>query len=175
MKSIHLGKFLGLQMDILPVTFPATILLWIGLSATAYEIGAPLGESILLGLSATMLHWTSLLLHHLGHFSASRMAGYPMLGVLFGVFGLLARDLYPANEPELPPAIHIRRALGGPIVSGLLSIIFFLLHPLWSKNWYWVGLFALFENLFLFTLQVFVPLSFNDGGTIIKNLRRKSA
>ncbi len=95
-----------------------------------------------------------------------------MSGILFGVFGLLARDHYPADEPELPPAIHIRRALGGPIASALLSVIFFLLLPVWPGNWYWLGLFILLENVFALTLQVFIPLSFNDGGTILKNLRR---
>ena len=173
MKSIHLGKIFGLQMNILPVTFLATLLLWIGLSAAAYVIGSPLGESLLIGLVATLLHWTSVLFHHLGHFIASRTAGYPMSGLEIGMFGILARDLYPADELELLPAIHIRRALGGPIVSGLLSVIFFLLLPLWSGNWYWLGMFILLENLFLFTLQVFIPLGFNDGGTILRNLRKK--
>jgi hypothetical protein len=173
MKSIHLGKIFGLQIYLLPVTFLAKLLLWMGLSAAAYVIGSPLGESLLIGLVATLLHWTSVLLHHLGHFIASRTAGYPMSGLEIGMFGILARDLYLADEPELLPAIHIRRALGGPIVSGALSVIFFLLLPLWSGNWYWLGLFILLENLFLFTLQVFVPLSFNDGGTILRNLRKK--
>jgi hypothetical protein len=173
MKSIHLGKILGLQIDRLPMTFLATLLLWIGLSAAFYGIGIPSGESILLGLVAALLHWTSVLLHHLGHFIASRRTGYPMSGLELGMFGILARDLYPADEPELLPAIHIHRALGGPIVSGLLTVIFFLLLPLWSGNWYWLGLFILLENVFVLTLQVFIPLSFNDGGTILKNLRRK--
>lgn len=65
------------------------------------------------------------------------IAGYPMSGILIGVFGLLARDLYPADEPELSPATHIRRALGGPIVNALLSVLFFLLLPLWPGDWYW--------------------------------------
>jgi len=173
MKSIHLGKIFGMQMNLLPVTFLATFLLWMGLSAAAYVIGSPLGESILLGLVAAFLHWTSVLLHHLGHFIASRTAGYPMSGLELGMFGILARDLYPANEPELLPAIHIRRALGGPTVSGLLSVIFFLQLPLWPGNWYWLGWFILLENLFLFTLQVFIPLGFNDGGTILRNLQKK--
>jgi hypothetical protein len=98
-----------------------------------------------------------------------------MSGLEIGMFGILGRDLYPADEPKLLPAIHISRALGGPIVSGLLTVIFFLLLPLWTGNWYWLGLFILLENLFLFTLQVFIPLSFNDGGTILKNLQRKSS
>lgn len=174
MKPIHLGKFLDLQIQILPVTFLATLLLWFGLSAAAFfGMRFPAGESILIGLVAALLHWTSILLHHLGHFAAAGRAGYPMSGILFGVFGLLARDLYPADEPELSPAIHIQRALGGPIVSGLLSVLFLLLLPFWSGNWYWLGWFILLENVFVLTLQVFVPLSFNDGGTIWKNLRRK--
>jgi hypothetical protein len=174
MKTIHLGKFLGLQMDILPATFPATLLLWLGLSAAAfYGIKIPLGESILLGLVATLLHWTSGLLHHLGHYLASRTTGYPMLGLELGMFGILARDLYPADEPELPPAIHIRRALGGPLVSALLTVILFLLLPLWPGNWYWIGLFILLDNLLVYALQVFLPLSFNDGGSILRNLRNK--
>jgi len=173
MKSIHLGKFINLQFYLLPVAFLATPFLWIGLSAACYGIGIPPGESLLVGLIATFLHWSSLLLHHLGHFIASRRTGYPMQGILFGVFGLLARDIYPSDEPELPPNIHIRRAWGGPIVSGLLSVIFILLLPLWPGNWYWLGWFTLFENLFLFTLQVFIPLSFNDGGTILMNIRKR--
>jgi hypothetical protein len=160
-------------MDILPVTFLATLFLWIGLSVAAYVIGSPLGESLLIGLVAMLLHWTSVLLHHLGHFIASRRAGYPMSGLELGMFGILARDLYPADEPELLPVIHIQRALGGPIVSGMLSVIFFLLLPLWSGNWYWLGLFILLENLFLFTLQILIPLGFNDGGTILRNLQKK--
>jgi hypothetical protein len=174
MKSIHLGNWFGPQMESLPVTFPATLILWIVLSAAAfYGIKIPMGESLLLGLVATLLHWTSGLLHHLGHFIASRTAGYPMSGIQFGMLGILARDLYPADEPELSSAIHIRRALGGPIVSGLLSVIFFLLLPLWPGNWYWLGLFILLDNVFVFTLQVFIPLGFNDGGTILRNLQRK--
>lgn len=176
MKSIPLGKMFGLQIDLLPMAIWGTFLLWLGLSAAAfYGIGIPLTESLLLGLMATLLHWISGLLHHLGHFLASRMTGYPMAGILLGVFGILARDLYPADEPALPPATHIRRALGGPIASALLSFIFFLLLPVWPGNWYWLGLFALLENLFVFTLQVFLPLSFNDGGAIygaiLRNLK----
>ncbi|MBK8618249.1 MAG: hypothetical protein IPN96_14270 [Anaerolineales bacterium] len=174
MKSIHLGKLFNLQMDILPVAFLGTLFLWAGLSAAAfYGVKSPLGESILLGFVAVFLHWVSVLLHHFGHLIAARMTGYSMSGIQFGMFGILARDFYPDNEPDLPPSIHIRRALGGPIVSGLLSVIFFLLLPLWPENWYYLGLFTLLENVFVFTLQVFLPLSFNDGSTILENLRRK--
>ncbi len=173
MKSISLGTWFGLQIELLPVTFLGSLFLWLGLSAAgSYGIGMPFPEALALGLAAVLLHWISLLLHHLGHFGAARAVGYPMSGLLIGVFGLLARDIYPANEPSLPPAVHIQRALGGPLASALLSGLFYLLLPLWPGNWYWLGMFILLENLFVFTLQVFLPLSFNDGGTVFKNLRR---
>ena len=38
-----------------------------------------------------------------------------------------------------------------------------------------LGMFALFENLFVYTLQVFIPLGFNDGSTILRNLQKKSS
>ena len=173
MKPIHLGNFFGLSIDLLPAALLTTLLLWIGLSAAAYAIEIPAGESILIGLVAALLHWTSILFHHLGHVAAARRTGFPMSGILLGMFGILARDLYPADEPELSPAIHIQRALGGPIASGAFSIFFFLLIPLWSGNWYWLVCFILLENVFVLTLQAFIPLSFNDGGTIWKNLRKK--
>ncbi len=173
MKSISLGTWFGLYIDLLPSTFLGSLLLWLGLSAAGvYGIGMPLSEALLLGLVATLLHWISLLFHHLGHFCASRAVGYPMSGLLIGIFGLLARDIYPADEPELPAAVHIQRALGGPLASALLSGIFYLLLPLWPGNWHWLGMFLLLENLFAFTLQVFIPLSFNDGGSILKHIRR---
>ena len=122
MKSIHLGKLFGLKFDLLPVTFLATLLLWMGLSAACCGIGIPLGESLLLGLVATLLHWTSLLLHHLGHFIASRRAGYPMAGILFGVFGLLARDLSLLTNLSCRPSFTSAARWAGPssVVRSLL-------------------------------------------------------
>ncbi len=91
----------------------------------------------------------------------------------FGTLAIFALTRYPKNEPELPSSVHIRRALGGPIANGLVSILFFLLLPVWRGNWFWIGMFALFENLFVYTLQIFLPLGFNDGSTILRNLRKK--
>ena len=174
MRSIHLGKLFDLQIGILPLAFIGTIGLWIVFTSIAfYGIKAPFSESLLLGFVATLLHWTFELIHSLGHAYAAKRTGYPMIGITFGAFAILASTRYPKDEPLLPPSIHIRRALGGPIINGLLSIIFFLLLPLWSGNWFWIGMFALFENLFIYTLQVFLPLGFNDGSTILRNLRRK--
>jgi hypothetical protein len=96
-----------------------------------------------------------------------------MTGIKFGAYSLFALTQYPRDEVALPPSLHIRRALGGPIISGLMSIILYLILPFWPGEWFWLGLFALLENLFIYTLQVFLPLGFNDGSTILRNLRKK--
>ncbi|MBL0343830.1 hypothetical protein [Candidatus Villigracilis affinis] len=174
MKTISLGKLFGMPIEILPMAFLGSLILWIGFTVTAFfGIGLPFGESLLMGLLATLLHWTFELIHSFGHAYAAKRTGYPMTGIALGTLAIFALTRYPTDEPELPPSIHIRRALGGPIANGLLSIFFFLLLPLWPDDLFWIGLFALFENLFVYTLQVFIPLGFNDGSTILRNLRKK--
>ena len=176
MKTIHLGKLFGLQIGILPLAFVGTLVLWIVFTVIARSgLNIPFSQALLMGFIATLLHWTFELIHSIGHAYAAKRTGHPMTGVTFGAMAVFALTLYPKDEPELSPSIHIRRALGGPIINGLLSIIFYFLLPLWRGNWFWIGMFAFVENLFVYTLQIFLPLGFNDGGTILKNLRRKSS
>ena len=106
------------------------------------------------------------------------LTGYPMSGIRFGTHVVFATALYPADEPALPAGTHIQRALGGPIVSGVVTIIAFVvmrvisaLSPLWS----FVAWFFFLENLLLFTLQALIPLGFNDGGTIWHYLRQRGS
>ncbi|MBK7455016.1 MAG: hypothetical protein IPJ46_15245 [Anaerolineales bacterium] len=175
MKSIHLGKLFGLQISILPLAFVGTLVLWIVFTVIARSgLNIPFSQSLLMGFIATLLHWTFELIHSLGHAYAAKRTGHPMTGITLGAMAVFALTQYPKDEPELSPSIHIRRALGGPIINGLLSIVFYFLLPLWRGNWFWIGMFAFIENLFVYTLQIFLPLGFNDGGTILKNLRRKS-
>lgn len=173
MESIHLGKLFNLKIGVLPLAFGGTFLLWVAFSTIAYYVlGISFGESVLLGFVAMLMHWVFELVHSLGHAYAAYGTGYPMTGIIFGTLAIFALTLYPNDEPELPPSVHIRRALGGPMVNGLLSIVFLVLLPVWNGDWFWLGVLALFENLFVYTLQVFLPLGFNDGSTILRNLRR---
>ncbi len=174
MKSIELGKLFGLQLSVSPLATIGTLVIWIGFAITSfYGIQLPLGESILFGFIATLLHWTSELIHTLGHAYAAKRTGYPMTGITFGSLGFFALTRYPKDEPVLPSSTHIRRALGGPIINGILSIVLYITLPFWPGDWFWLGLFALLENIFVYTLQVFLPLGFNDGSTILKNLLKK--
>lgn len=171
MKSIQLGKLFGLQITMILLIFAGIIFIWLGLTLLGYfAFDIPLGESILLGFVGMLLHYISELIHCLGHAIAARSTGYRMIGIQFGYLGIFARTVYPKDEPELPSSTHIRRALGGPIINLILSIILFVILPLWRGNWYWLGLFVFLDNLFVYTLQVFLPVGFNDGSTILREL-----
>lgn len=174
MKPIQFGKFFGLQINLLPVLFIGMISIWVILSITGYfGFDIPLGEAILLGFIGMLLHYTSELIHCCGHAIAAKSTGYPMVEIQLGFLGIFARTLYPKDEPELPSSIHIRRALGGPMINLILSIILFVILPLWQENWYWLGLFIFLDNLIVYTLQVFLPLGFNDASTILRELLKQ--
>ena len=174
MKTIHVGKIFGLEIDVLPLGFIGTLVLWILITVVARSVlGIPFGESLPMGFLAVIFHWIFEFIHNLGHAAFAKRTGYPMLGITFGRLGILALSRYPQNEPTLPPSVHILRALGGPIFNGVLSVIFYLLLPFWDGNWFWLGMSALFENLTVYTLQVFLPLGFNDGATILRNVLRR--
>jgi hypothetical protein len=122
------------------------------------------------GLIVVILHWFSETVHQFGHAWAARRTRYPMTGIRFGTRAVLATSLYPPDEPPLPAMVHIRRALGGPIFSAWLSSIAFILILMTIRTaapvWQFVLWFFFLENLFVMTLQVFIPLGFNDGATI---------
>lgn len=93
-----------------------------------------------------------------------------MSGVTF--LGPLATSRYPANEGELPAKIHIRRALGGPVASAILTILTGLLllaQPGAAGGvGYWLTLLTFLGNLLVFTLGAFLPLGFTDGSTLLR-------
>jgi hypothetical protein len=172
MKSTQLGKIFGLQMSFTPLLFLGIAGIWIILSLIGYfVIDISLGESIYLGFVAMFLHYALELIHSLGHAVIAKQVGYPMTEIRFGFYGIYAQTIYPKDEPELDSSIHIRRALGGPIANFILSIILFFTLPLWTGNWYWVGMFVFLDNL-IYVVQVFIPLGFNDASTILNELRK---
>ena len=173
--TYRLGSIGGLQLSLLPSAIVGSLALWALLSAAGiWLLGLSAGAALLGGLIAVLLHWFSEIVHHFGHAWAARRTGYPMTGI--SLWGVLGSSVYPQDEPPLPAMVHIRRALGGPIASLLLTVVASLialaLRPVGGLLG-WVALFFFLENLFVFTLQVFIPLSFNDGGTLLYWLRRK--
>jgi hypothetical protein len=94
-----------------------------------------------------------------------------MTGIRLGKWALLGTSLYPADEQALPAAVHIRRALGGPIGSLLVSLVAAVaalaLRTGGGVLW-WVGVFLFLDNLVLLTLGAFLPLGFTDGSTLLR-------
>jgi hypothetical protein len=178
MKETGLGTLAGLQLTVIPAALVGSIGLGVivfGLMAAVFNV--PIISALLGGLIVVALHWFADLVHQLGHAWAARRVGYPMVGVRFGTLAVFSTALYPADEPTLPARIHIRRALGGPIFSAWLSSLAFLVIlmviPSADAMWRFVLWFFFLENLFVLTLQVFIPLGFNDGATIWHYLRQR--
>lgn len=148
----------------------------------------PIGLALLTGFFSMVMYWLSELVHQIGHALAARGTGYPMSGITFGELGgFIGASRYPKDEPPLPPMIHIRRALGGPIASAVVTMVALIIWrlasgslppvqndpPGWGALTIAVTIYTFVMNLFIYTLQVFIPLSFNDGGTIWRAWRQR--
>jgi hypothetical protein len=166
-----------MRLTVIPLAAIGSIGLYAIVIALMTISNIPIGTALLGGLIVVALHWFSELAHQLGHAWAARRTGYPMIGIRFGTLGVFAASLYPLGEPLLPAGIHLRRAIGGPIFSAVLSLIGFMIIFAFGSNttapWSFVLWFFILENLIVMTLQVFIPLGFNDGATIWRWLRAR--
>jgi hypothetical protein len=169
-KTFNLGSLASLKILVKPSAIVSMILVWLvyGLIGRKLFKLEP-KQAILGGLLATLLHWISEMWHNLGHAQAARQTGYPMSGVCFA--GPLASSLYPPQEPTLPPHVHIKRALGGPIASGLLTavagLIALALRPVGGIP-LMVATLTFLDNLLVLTIGAFLPLGFTDGSTLLR-------
>jgi hypothetical protein len=167
--DFQFGRVAGLQLSASPSALAGSALLWV--------LAAVLGKRFLRlslagaaagGLAAVLLHWFAEMWHQFGHSRAAAMTGYPMTGVrLWGTFGA---SEYPSDEPELPAAIHVQRALGGPVATislGLLALAFALKARRGSVLQA-LALLVFVENFLVFGLGAFVPLGFTDGSTLLR-------
>src|SRR5512143_3838465 len=178
MKERALGRLAGSRLTVMRSALIGSIALYvivIGLMIAVFNI--PIGSALLGGVVVVILHWFSELVHQLGHAWAARRTGYPMIGIRFGTYGVLGTSLYPPDEPELPAKIHLRRAVGGPIFSAWLSAIGFLAILMTIRDvdalWAFVLWFFFLDNFLVMTLQVFIPLGFNDGATVWRWIRKR--
>ncbi len=175
-KLFELGTLFGLRLTAKPSVLAGTVIVWAVwavVSALVFDTGWSL--ALLLGLLAAPLHWLSEFIHQLGHAWAARRVRHPMIGIRF--WGVLSSSIYPGDEGDLPAGVHIRRALGGPLFSLVLSLlggIVLVLTPDLAPAWRSLLWFFFIENFFILTLQVFVPLGFNDGGTVFYWLRHRA-
>jgi hypothetical protein len=169
MDGYPLGSLGGLRLSASPsAVVGLLVLLGVLTGVGLLLLDLAWGQAVLFGLLGTLLHFLSELLHQFGHAWAARRTGYPMTGVRF--WTIFGASLYPADEPALPAAVHIRRALGGPPVSLLLALLalplVLALRDIGGLAW-WLALLFFLENLLVFGLGAFLPLGFNDGSTLL--------
>jgi hypothetical protein len=169
MQPIRLGKIFGLEISAVPSALIGTLVLWVAFTLLLIVLAQKsIVEAVIGGLLVTLLYWAGEIVHQIGHARAARSTGYPMIGV--ELYTVLGRSLYPADEPELPAATHVRRALGGAPASFLFGVILgviALLTPQGSLLWWVFGLGALI-SLLVFGAGAFVPLGFTDGSTLLR-------
>jgi hypothetical protein len=169
MKTIYLGKLGPMMISAKPNMFIGVAVLWAILAAVGYAVlHLTLIAAVAGGLIAAVIHLLLEVVHQTGHYLAGKQVGHPLKGVRF--WWILGGSIYPSDEPELPAAMHIRRALGGPIMSFaatvISGIIAWLLLPVGGAIWY-LGIFVFLDNLFFYTLGAFLPLPFLDGGALL--------
>jgi hypothetical protein len=170
MGIIRLGQIYGLTITAGVWALAGLLGVWalVTLGALAL-LDIPTGEAILGGFIASLLHIFNEVWHQIGHAWAARRTGYPMTGV--HLWTGLGTSIYPPDEGDLPPDVHVRRALGGPmaslLLSGVAAGIALALRP-WDATPGWIAAFFFLDNLLVFTLGAFAPLGFTDGSTLLK-------
>jgi len=164
-----LGTVFGIEIWFTLRSLLLSGVLWLLFIAVAVVwLELPAGAAIVAGFTAVCLHWLGDLLHHFGHAWAARRVGYPMKKVVSWM--ILFSSRYPKDEPPLHAKIHIRRALGGPAMSlliTLLSGLLLLLISPGSRVFYFLTIFVFAENLLVFFLGAFLPVGFTDGSTLL--------
>ncbi|MBK8027417.1 MAG: hypothetical protein IPK19_40015 [Chloroflexi bacterium] len=168
--------FYRLSVAILPrPTVIGTLVIGAILFGIGLLLGLPLVEALLGAILGVAQHWALELLHHLGHAYAAKRTGYPMQGVRVGMLGILAMSVYPKDEPKLPGRIHIRRALGGPILSGAIGVGYLVLVLLTGERGdliAWLLRLGLLESVMM-SVGALAPIRGLDGGTILYWLRKR--
>src|SRR4051794_9141551 len=121
-RTYDLGRVANLRLTADSSAIVGSALLWALLSGiAAFGLGHSPTVAVAGGLVAVLLHWASDIVHQLGHAQAARATGQPMIGIR--LWWVLSSSIYPPDEGPLPAFVHIRRALGGPIASLLLTLI----------------------------------------------------
>ena len=117
------------------------------------------------GAGVALYHALVQLVHQLGHALAARATGYPMTGLRYDY--AFTYSTYPADEPPLPPAVHIQRSLGG---LGGTMLMLLLAVVLWlgrrrRSSWVARGLltFVLLNSVVLVVLSLL-----SDGGFVLQ-------
>ncbi len=174
MNDIRWGRIGGLNLAVAPSAVIASVLSWTILAAIAYWLlGLGPAEALVGAALGLAIHWSLVVAHHLGHVCTASWTGYPMVGIRF--WAVMAADQYPPDEPELPAAVHLRRVMGGPVVTLTLVVLLSLGALAWRSTAGlpgWMVMWAWLDSVLLGVGEL-LPLGFTDGDTILYWWRRR--
>ncbi len=131
------------------------------------------GQAVLAGTLSAIAMFAFEIIHQCGHAWAAKSVGYPMIGIHWHSW--FSSGLYPADEPPLPPSVHIRRALGGFWINVLIGLLLIPLSIyLWPRGGVmaWTVAFTVAWNVAILGLGALAPIDIPgvftiDGGTIL--------
>ena len=101
MKTINLGRYLGLEITAHPSAIVGLLLLWAVLAALGIGLlDLPIGAALAGGFIAALLHYLSEFAHQGGHAFAARRTGHPMLGMRY--WWVLGSSILSAGRRRTP-------------------------------------------------------------------------
>ncbi|MEO1290748.1 MAG: hypothetical protein AAFV93_23650 [Chloroflexota bacterium] len=159
-KTIFRFKFFDMPVSVARSAQIGTlILLILGTALAIFTTNLTPLDAFIAGILMTIIHWVSDLFHQYGHFVAAKQTGYRSTGTR--LWWILGATRYPRNEKKLSHAIHVRRAIGGPIASLIILILFM---GLGTALWNYTALsrllvaWGIFINAVIFVGGALIPL-----------------
>lgn len=173
MRGFRLGRLLGFPISIDFSWFIIFFLVLWTFTAAVFPGRVPDADTevhLVMGLTATLLFFASLVAHELAHSVVARAKGIPVEGITLFVFGGVSQTRAEAEEPE----DEFLMAGAGPLVSVALGAVFGLAWLLgrmagWDPAITTVAEYLAYLNLVLaaFNLLPGFPL---DGGRLFRAL-----
>ena len=169
-QSVQLGKIWGIPVGVNASWFIVFVLLTLSLTTQFAHLHPHWSHSYhyTIGVLTSLLFFTSVLLHELGHSAVALRKHIPIRSITLFVFGGVAQL---GKEPDRP-LTELQIAIAGPIVSFALSVVFGVLGELATGMsegiqalGQWLGWINL--RLALFNLIPGFPL---DGGRVFRAL-----
>jgi Zn-dependent protease len=124
------------------------------------ERDVPTEGRLLVGLGYGLLLALTNAIHSLGHVIASKLIGAPIGAIL--VTATRNINLHLTDQSRYPKGIHIRRALGGPLLNVALGFLCLEIARLAENDW--LAVFALFNVVI--GVCTLLPIPSLDGWVI---------
>lgn len=169
--AINLGKIFGIQFRLHYSWFLIFILITVSLSWQYFPLAYPGWNSAVYwvtGIIASLVFFTSVLIHELSHSLVGKANGIPVKSITLFIFGGIAHMTREASHHSA----ELKMAAAGPLSSLVLAGLFFLLHLATRNIIEPVGAAAFWLALINAALAIFnlIPGFPLDGGRVFRSL-----